>query len=59
MLPDQLPQVRMGKHDVYEGVRQLEDARARNAAYYSNPKRAKMALGRDLENNEAIKAQIN
>jgi hypothetical protein len=49
MLLDQLPQISMGEHDIYEGIRQLEDARAKNNAYYSNPKRAKRSLDETLK----------
>jgi hypothetical protein len=49
MLLDQLPQLRMGEQDIYEGIRLLGDARAKNAAYYSNSKRAKSTLDETLK----------
>jgi hypothetical protein len=55
MLLDQLPQIRMGEHDIYEGIRQLEDARARNAAYNANPKRAKRTLDETLKMLKQLK----
>jgi hypothetical protein len=49
MLLNQTPQQAMGDHEVSNGIRLQEDARAKNAAYYSDPKRRKRSLAETLE----------